>query len=115
MSSSNDRRIQCGKEARVAFLSKDALGIECVYRSEYMKQPGSSQLLFSGDLVMANLPCFYELAMSCSSALVQTRYCHAQFDVSEKENTFEVFSGKGKSLHQARALRSRGSPLVSVP
>ena len=36
----NDRRNLCGKEASVAFLSKEALGMESLYWSEYTNQPG---------------------------------------------------------------------------
>ena len=35
----SDRRIWCWKEARVAFLSKEVLGMESVYGSECTKQP----------------------------------------------------------------------------
>ena len=51
----HDRRIGCGKEASVAFLSKEALGVVSVYWGECMKQ---SCCLKSRFLVLFQRPFF---------------------------------------------------------
>ena len=61
----NDRRHLYGKEARVAFLIKDALGMESIYWGGCMKQPGCFQCFVFWRFFMAILPCLYELAMFC--------------------------------------------------
>ena len=77
----NDMRIRCGKEARIAFLSKEALGMWSVVRDECMEQPGACNLLFLELFLMASA-LFVQSRPVLFSLLVQTRHGHAQSAIS---------------------------------
>ena len=57
------RRSLGGKLARVAFLSKETLGLEFVHGVEYTFESGGFQTLVCGVCAMAILPWLYELVM----------------------------------------------------
>ena len=80
---------RCGKEARVDFLSKGALGMVSVYGYESMKQPNCLQALVL-EYIDSHSALFVWTSPVLFSPPVQTRHCHAQSSVSWKENTFEV-------------------------
>ena len=77
-----DRRIWCGKEARVAFLSKEALEMESVYRGECIEQPRCLPSLVFWSCFDGRSAVFVQTSPVLFSTLVQTRHGHAQSAIS---------------------------------
>ena len=69
-----DKRIRCGKEAMVALLSKEALGMGSIYGVECTNNPQLLQSLHFCRFVMTILPFLYKLTMCWFSPLVQPRH-----------------------------------------
>ena len=79
------------KEARVAFLSKEAFGMGFVYRGECTKQPSCLQSNFFLDLFNGHSALFLQTSPVFCSPLVQTSHDHDQSADSINENKFEVY------------------------
>ena len=78
----NDWRVWCRKEARVAFLSKEALEMESVYRGECIEQPRCLPSLVFWSCFDGRSAVFVQTSPVLFSTLVQTRHGHAQSAIS---------------------------------
>jgi len=75
----------------------------------------ASKPLFSGIFMIAILPCLYELTMWCFHRMCTQGVVMLNLLSLEWRTILKCLSCNGKSLHQTRAPRPRGTYLVSVP
>ena len=111
----SDRRCQRGKAVRVPFLSQEALGMQSVDRGECTEQLVACNLLISGVVLRAMLPCLYKLALCCFPHLCKQGMVMTHLSSLESGTRLKCISGTGNYQHQTRAPRLRGTTLVSVP
>ena len=84
----NDRRIYVGKRQGMISWAKRHWGWNLYTELNVLSNQDASKFLFCGVCEMAILHWLYKLAQCSFSPLVQRRICHAQSDVSWKEDTF---------------------------
>jgi len=96
----SDRRSWFGTEARVVFLSQEALGMESLFRGECMKHLHCLQSLVFWFCLDGHSALFVQTSLVLFSLLVQTRHGHAQTTVSWMENLFEVLFRNCRVMHK---------------
>ena len=103
------RRIQCGKKAIVAFLSKDALGLVFLHWVEYTFQPWCfpTLILWRWRDVYSTLPTLSSYMLLLP--ILKTMFSMAFQASSQRKTGLECLSGDRNSLHLTSAQRSRGS------
>ena len=71
-------------------------------------------LLYFGVIVMPILPCWYELALCSFPCLCKQGMVMHNLPSPERRTLLKYRSGNGKSMHQTRAMKPRGTTLVTV-